>query len=273
METFVIDAYKYGDRIGAPWESQDYGVHDRSYNEIMRRANHYPDGTDESDIVNCFSDFTDSYTYTTKEKLLTDWLIFQNRNRRSARYGKTYEDHFRTIEWFIDNGQIDLERIYKLAQERNPGGSFGNGCLALVYPGYDYALQIKQDPISLIESFTRLVYTHDYAIRAVRFLSEIIEDLQDSKDLRDIRTDDPYVQEFLKHGLELTPDDYVIKYPDNIIALHTLFNSVYCAHNASSEQEVIVRCINFGGDVDSVLSTALMIFALIQHNQVGSGIG
>jgi ADP-ribosylglycohydrolase len=267
MNNSIIESYKYGDRIGAAWESQNYGWHNRSYDEIMQRANYYPEGTDETDIVNCFMGFTQNYSYSTRENLLLDWLIYQTRTRRPTRYGSTYKDHFKLMDWLINEGRVDLDKIRRLAQDRNSNGSFGNGCLALVYPVHCYAKQIRQDSLNLIKEFTRLIYTHENALSAVTFLHQIIEATETSTDMRKIKTDNICIQEFLNTGLSLEPEDYIKEYTENVKALHTLFNALYCAYDASDEKEVITRCVNFGGDVDSVLATAMLIFSLMSMTQ------
>jgi hypothetical protein len=249
----ILDAYRRGDRIGAPWEGSTLGPHELTYEQIVSRQGR---STDETDIVRCFLKFKEHYIFTNVEQLLLDWCVFHCQKHKCKGYGKTYTDHFRLMAWLEKKGKITLETIRRIASDRN---SFGNCCLSLVYPVHRYAKEIGLPPWELVEAFTTLVYTHPFAFGAVKLLSDVVEMAEEGGDLFTVRTDDPYAQDFLTEGIKLSPSEFIRKYPDNVIALHTLFYALYGAFEARSEREVIVKTVNLGGDVDSVLATALMI--------------
>ncbi|WP_191965657.1 ADP-ribosylglycohydrolase family protein, partial [Oryzomonas sagensis] len=64
--------------------------------------------------------------------------------------------------------------------------------------------------------------------------------------------------------IELTPEQFIEKYPNNVMVLDTLRYALYCVHKAYNRESLITYCVNFSGDVDSTLSVAMMLFELMK---------
>ncbi|KAB0669283.1 hypothetical protein F6V30_10695, partial [Oryzomonas sagensis] len=214
MKRPILEAFKLGDRVGTPWESNGAALSDHTYDEIMNRAGHYPDGTDESDIVDCWCRFIADYNFTTINSLLLDWCLIHYAGHRATSYGQTWQDHFSLMKSLIKKGPVDLDTIQAIAQDRN---SFGNGCLALVYPVHCYARTIEVDSQKLVEAFTRLTHTHTLAIEAVGLIHRVIAAAES-------RLDAFAGLDFI----ELTPEQFIEKYPNNVMVLDTLRYALYC---------------------------------------------
>jgi len=252
----VLKAYRRGDSIGQPWEGTSTGPLGLTYDQILSRKG---TTTDETDIVECFVKFKGAYQLKDVDRLLLDWCEFHYRNYKVTGYGRSYIDHFRLMKWLDRKGETRLDTIRSVARDRN---SLGNGCLALVYPVHCYAKDNGLPAWDLVEAFTMLVYTHPVALKAVRLLHDLIETAESGGDPFDVESGDPYVRQFLGQGIKLPAEEFIRTYPDNAIALHALFHALYGAHGAASEEEVIVKTVNLGGDADSVLATAMLIWAL-----------
>lgn len=244
----VIAAYQLGDRLGAPWESGDVLLTNRSMEEIQARENEYPNGTDESDIVRCFLSFADSYRYEGRDKLLLDWCAYHQRHHRASGYGRTYRDHFALVKHLIQKGQLNLDIIFQVSAERN---SFGNGCLALVYPVACYAASIGEDPKELAQNFTRLTHANSRAVNAVNILLRIILNPQEAPQI---------AQEICVDGI--SREELIVACPSNVPADWTFAYALFAALQGSREG-VILTAVNMGGDVDSVLALASMIRKII----------
>lgn len=144
-----LDAYRLGDRLGAPWEGSGPVWTPTTYEEIAKRANESPQGTDESDIVDCFLAFTEQYRFNGNlDDLLVSWVRFHAGHHRATSYGRTWKDYFRTVRYLDRKGELTVETLYTLARDRNRQGSAGNGCLALALPVYDYAAKLELRPTS-----------------------------------------------------------------------------------------------------------------------------
>lgn len=243
----VIAAYKRGDRLGAPWETGEVYLTDRSLREIYAREIAGMDGTDESDIVNCFLNFSEGYPFADVDEMLLDWCVYHQRNHRVRGYGRTFKKHFELVKFLIKEGRLSLETIRKMSRERD---SFGNACLALVYPVFCYAHAIGQDPFELVRSFTLLTHAHEKALAATNMLARIV-DSPDS--VASIAGD---------LGLINLPVERLIReFPTNIPADMTMVYALRCA--LECEQDKIVQmAVNLNGDVDSVLATAMLISTL-----------
>jgi ADP-ribosylglycohydrolase len=267
----VLNAYRRGDCIGQPWEGAGIGPLGLTYDRITSRKG---STSDETDIVECFVKFTGAYRFTDVDQLLLDWCEFHYRNYKVTGYGRSYSDHFRLMKWLDRKGETRLDTIRSVARDRN---SFGNGCLALVYPVHCYAKDNGLPAWDLVEAFTRLVYAHPVALAAVRLLNDLIETAEGGGDPFDVESGDPYVRQFLGHGITLPVEEFIRTYPDSAVALHALFHALYGAHGAASEEEVIVKTVNLGGDADSVLATAMLIWTLkdmrLQDQAVAHGEG
>ena len=244
----VIAAYQLGDRLGAPWESGDIALTDRSMVEIQARENEYPNGTDESDIVRCFLSFVEDYQYEGRDKLLLDWCVYHQRHHQASGYGRTYRDHFGLVKHLIKERQLNLDTIFRISAERN---SFGNGCLALVYPVSCYAASIGEDPTELAQNFTRLTHANSRAVNAVNILLRIIQHPQEA----------PLVAREI--GVEgISMEELIKTYPSNVPADWTLAYALFVARRGSHE-DVIMTVVNMGGDVDSLMAIALMIWEIM----------
>ncbi len=252
----VIAAYLLGDRLGAPWETGDVLLTNRSLEVIQARGSEYPNGTDESDIVRCFLSFVQNYRYEGREKLLLDWCVYHQRHHRASGYGRTYRDHFGLVKQLIKERQLNLDTIFRISAERN---SFGNGCLALVYPVACYAASIGENPTELAQDFTRLTHAQPRAVNAVNDLLRII--LNPKETLLVAR----------EIGIEGISREELIKvYPSNVPADWTLAYALYAALHGNRE-DVILTAVNMNGDVDSVLAVALMLEELISHHHSQTG--
>lgn len=244
----VISAYLLGDRLGAPWETGDVLLTNRSMEEIQASGNEYPNGTDESDIVRCFLSFADGYLYESRDKLLLDWCVYHQRHHRASGYGRTYRDHFALVKHLIKGQRLSLQTVFQMSAERN---SFGNGCLALVYPVACYAASIGEDPTELAQNFTRLTHAHSRALNAVNILLRIILN--------------PQVATLVAReiGVEvISLEELITAYPSNVPADWTLAYALFAARRGSHE-DVILTVVNMGGDVDSVLALALLLCEFI----------
>lgn len=269
----AIDLYKLGDIMGSGYEGGSVFYKPHTFEEIKKKMR---SGfrTDESDIVDCFNNFISDYRFRGKIPLLMDWVVYHSTHRSHVRYGKTYNEHFQIVGTLKSHDNLTLKELFSLAADK---GSFGNACLALVYPVYHYAETLnrgRDERCRLIIDFCRLTHPDPNAISAVTLLFAIIDMSLRGENIFDPKSHEVYskyyspklkkaLHSFLTGNINLIPEDFIQKYPNNIMALNTLFYALYAVRNASTVEEVATIVISFCGDADSVNATALMIWGIL----------
>ncbi len=255
----AIELFKLGDRIGSPFESGSLNPSFKviPIEEIMARLRKSGHGTDETDTVDNFLRFTEAYDFKTPEQFILDWFVFHSSHRSAYGYGRTLKDHFVTVLTLRAKNRLTISELQSISTDRD---SYGNGCLFLVYPLYRYFTELGMPPeekSKWVCEIGKLTHAHRSAQEAVRFLYDIVTNKGDTPG----RT--PYIEEFLTTNIDLLPDDFMKVYPDNIMALHTLFYALWCVRHSESLDEVATNVMGFGGDTDSVNALAYMIYHLL----------
>jgi hypothetical protein len=269
----ALEAYCLGDRLGAPWESNTAHWSPVEYLTIVKRSNAYPMGTDEADTVRCFQSFTDSYDFDDDiEKLLVCWARFHTKQRRATSYGGTWRDYFATVEALDKKGNLTADRLFVLADDRKPGGSAGNGCLALTLPVYDYAQKIGLPPVRLVQSFFRISHSSEHALGCAEFLCSLFDVLLYPKNEKIVTAScKPIRWFFADKEWEMPPEVFAQKYPNNLLCCYTVTHALYAAFRTRGNIWMIRDVVSMGGDVDSVLALAMMLFRLFYLDRVDHG--
>lgn len=243
MDMNIIEAFKKGDRIGAPFEGK--GMWLEISEERLHIAFSSTQGTDESSIVDCFIGYIAKYPWKgDMNSWLWGWLIYHQQHHGWG-YGKTYRDHFALVR-FLAKSRKSLSVADKLAKIReiaDEADSFGNACLALVYPLYQYAKANIQDipAREVVLWFTRHSHCNSDALKAVNRLMDAIDgDRINSPGEEVIRS---------RHCAE------------NATAWNTLMTAAYIS-DAQSEEEMYLQGIHVGGDTDSTIATAALLWQL-----------
>lgn len=275
----AIKLYKFGDVMGSSFECGSVYYRRLSFKEIAGRYVSCGFSTDESDIVDCFTKFISEYEYKDEPHLLYNWVIYHTKHRSLVKYGRTYKEHFLIVSTLQAKNRLTLEKLFELSEDKN---SYGNGCLALVYPVYHYAESLNLDMngrLKLVINFCRLTHAHPQAINAVTLLYAVIDIAMKGGDIFDSREhsvyDEYYSQElkdalrgFLSEHVDLEPKDFIKRYPNNIMALNTLFYALYSLKKADSMEEVVTNVLSFNGDADSVNALALMLWGMINSEKI-----
>jgi len=275
----VMELYKLGDVMGSVFEGGSVHYKRYSFDEIKGMYLRGGFRTDESDIVDCFNSFTSDYRFIGELRLLLDWVVYHAKHRAHVKYGRTYKEHFLIVGTLKAKNNLTLEKVFELSEDKN---SYGNGCLALVYPVYHYAesLNMGMDgSLKLVINFCRLTHAHPHAISAVTLLYVLIDIAMHGRDIFDPKEHSDYIEyygqklkeslhDFLTRNIKLEPKDFIEKYPDNIVALNTLFYALYSVKNATTIDETITNVIRFNGDADSVNALALMLWGFINSLKI-----
>lgn len=236
-----IEAFKRGDRIGLPFEG---GATFQPINEhLLEMALKSSQGSDESSIVDCFLKFVADYNYTTREQFVWDWVNYHQLHHGTG-YGRTMKDHFNLLSYMRKHTEKypDLDsRLNKLAEISKDADSFGNGSLALVYPAYFYGFVVGEEPAEFVRYLTSFTHTNEDVTRAVNLLMDIIEG----------KHVDAPTEEFIRKNC----------FAEHATAYNTLLTAMYIA-DAGTEMEVIRRGVWVGGDTDSTLATAMLLWIL-----------
>ena len=66
----------------------------------------------------------------------------------------------------------------------------------------------------------------------------------------------------------MPPEVFAQKYPNNVICCYTVTHALYGVFNARSGLGMITDVVSMGGDVDSVLALAMMLFRLFYPDRV-----
>jgi hypothetical protein len=269
----ALDAYRRGDRLGAPWESNSSHWSPVSYEQILARENRYPRGTDESDIVDCFESFVSGYEYDGDiDRLLVSWARFHDKHRRVTSYGGTHKNFFRVVRALDKAGNLTTKRLFELSAESKPGGSLGNGCLALALSVYAYSKVIAHDSKELVQLFFKLSHAHEGALGCARYLCDLFEAVEGGFDPLKVQPDCGVVNKFLANReWELPPEGFAKKYPHNVLCCITVIHVLYGVLNATSEVDLIERVVSMGGDSDSCLSLSLLLWSNLQNGNVEGG--
>jgi len=233
-----IDLYYKGDSIGAIAEGGAGGT--VSYERAMTGLKAYPNGTDESDTARLFIKYCASIDI--ENFSVTDWYAYHAKHRAATTYGKTWQktwqDHFLTVEYFLKkHGELDYDRLVAISKDR---GSNGNGCLALAYP----IVKIFGDRAEEIADLVT-AGTHDLARPTMKLL---VKFFQGRKSLADV-IDEAFPTK-RTDGWKLTP-----------LSHGCLWAAASIADEINLEN-VIIGALQQGGDVDSYLSLALLIWGV-----------
>jgi ADP-ribosylglycohydrolase len=266
----ALEAYCLGDRLGAPWESGSAHWAPVAYIKIVQRANNHPKGTDEADTVRCFERFVAGYNFDgDTESLLVCWARFHSKHYRPTSYGGTWRNYFATVKALDKKGNLGVDRLYTLAADCLPGGSAGNGCLALALPVYAYAKRIGLEPVTLMQAFFRISHSSAHALGCAAFLCSLFEALLDPDNDHQLAAScAPIRQFFAQQQWRMAPEAFARHYPNNMLCCYTVVHALYANFNAGSGLEMITAVVSMGGDVDSVLALAMLLFQLFYPNQV-----
>ena len=284
MDMTIIEAIKKGDRAGLPFEGsslfpQQFDLlHQSDFSEaaeiiwdvlasfsqetkdqvteklIDRRltlALKSNQGSDESSIIDCFIKFIERSAYSTDELFVWDWLCYHQQQHGTG-YGHTYRDHFNLVAYVCSHGDKypDLQsKIRKLVEIAADADSFGNGCLPLCYPAYCHAKTLGKDPAEFVRYLTGFTHANSDAIEAVSRLCSFIEDPSTIAVFYEnwgVADDEIFRQRFCT---------------GHATAYNTLVTAVKCAMK-ETEMAVIREAVRIGGDVDSVLATAMLVWSL-----------
>lgn len=241
-----LEAFKRGDRIGLLFEG---GAMFQLINEQrLEMALLSNQGSDESSIVDCFYQFAGVYQHTTKEQFVWDWVSYHELHHGTG-YGKTYMDHFNLVKYLREheNAYPDLgSKINKLKEIARITNSFGNAALALVYPAYYYATLVGEEPYEFVRYLTSFTHAHSDAMKAVTLLCSFIENPR-------------LLGEYQAPNREELKQLY--RTSSQVRAYNTLMTAIHIA-DAGSEIEAIRRGVYVGGDTDSTLATAMLLWTI-----------
>lgn len=248
MNQSIFEAYKWGDRTGLPFEGG--GIFPGSVNEeLLQHAAKSIQGSDESSIVDCFTAFTRTCQYTGTDQFVWDWCRYHQQHHGTG-YGKTYRDHFQLVKHIDRHPEQypDLQsRIGKLKEIALDANSFGNGCLAIVYPAYCYAQSIGEQPVAFVRHLVSFTHAHDDALQAVTLLCSFIEQPETIPSYS-IADDEEFRQRYCKA---------------HATAYNTLMTAAKCAVK-DGYMDVAQEAVRISGDTDSVLATAMLLWCLLQ---------
>ncbi len=241
MDMTIIEAYKKADRVGAPFEGKGMWINPGE--ERIQSAFKSIRGTDESSIVENFISYINYHPWNGNlDEWVWGWLAYHQQNHGTG-YGRTYRNHFLLVK-YLDKQPLSIqERLAKVRMIADEDNSFGNACLALVYPLYEYAKAYIPDipARELVLLVTRHSHTNLDAIRAVTRLMDVIDG-----------------------NLIEAPAEEMIR--DNHCAEHatawnTLLTAAYIA-DVATEEALYRRGIHVGGDADSTIATAALLWHL-----------
>ena len=246
LDSVVIEAYKKGDRVGAPFEGK--GMWLEMPEDRIQAALCNVQGTDESSIVDCFLGYVQRFPWEGQlDQWLWGWLVYHQQHHGIG-YGRTYRNHFNLVSC-LEKKKPCLPLEERLTTVRNIADeedSFGNGCLALVYPLYAYARAHipEYDPRELVMLVTCHTHSSENALRAVNLLMDCIDGLP---------IEPPTMEEIRRKH-----------YAGHATAWNTLMAALFIA-DVPSEEDLYRRGIHVGGDADSTIATAALIWQLGQY--------
>ncbi len=235
----LIRLYYLGDSIGAVAEGGAGGT--VSYERALTGLKAYPNGTDESDTARlllgyCNKVGTDNFS-------VIGWYEYHTKNRAATTYGKTWRDHFNTVEYILKkNGQLDYDQLVTLSKDR---GSNGNGCLALAYPIAKLFAGRAQETADRVTAGTHCMARPTMQLAVQYFqgrktLDDVIREAFPTKRL---------------DGWELTPLSHGCLWAAATIA------------KEPTVKGVIQKALKMGGDVDSYLSLGLLMWSMSRYQR------
>ena len=230
-----VDLYYAGDSIGAVAEGAAGGK--VSFDKAITGLQAFPNGTDEADTARLFLRYCNKVSVDNFDVL--DWYAYHTHHRSAAMYGKTWRDHFNTVDYILKkNGQLDYNHLLQLSKDRD---SNGNGCLALAYP---IATLFDDRALAVAEQVTAA--THIMAVPTMRIA---VAFFQGEKTL-----DEVIAESFPPHRNDLWD-------------LTPLSHACLCAAAIVAREETIEGVIRLalakGGDVDSYLSLGLLMWGKV----------
>lgn len=243
MDMKIIEAYKKGDRVGLPFEGK--GVWLEIPEKRIQLALKSSQGSDESSIVDCFLGYAAQHPWNgDMDSWLWGWLLYHQQNHGTG-YGRTYKKHFNLVRFLNKRRSAypvvqKLAKVLEIAADEN---SFGNASLALVYPLYQYArANITEIPArDVVTLFTHHSHSNANALKAVNRLMDAIDGSH----------------------IESPGEDFIRL--GNCAAKATAWNILMTAAfiaDVETEDELYRRGIWVGGDTDSTLATAALLWML-----------
>lgn len=254
MNMNIIEAYKRGDRAGLPFEGNQMwlDVPEERIRLVLKSAQ----GSDESSIVDCFLAYVDRNPWSGDlDGWLWEWLVYHQQHHGTG-YGGTYRDHFSLVAFLNrrrsgDTAEQKLAKVREIADEVD---SFGNASLALVYPLYQYASSNIPECSArdMVLWFTRHSHTNIDAYKAVHRLIDAIDG----------------------DHIDSPGEDYIRREccAEHATAWNTLMTAAFIA-DVETEDELYRRGIWVGGDADSTMAAAGLLWALkqIDHEEKNTG--
>ena len=239
----IIDAYKKADRVGLPFEGK--GMWLNVSEKRIQLALKSSQGSDESSIVDCFMAFIEMNPWSGNlDSWLWGWLTYHQQHHGRG-YGRTYRDHFNLVSFLRKrHPQYCLsQKLDKVREIADDADSFGNASLALVYPLYQYAKgTITEMPArDVVLWFTRHSHTNSDALKAVTRLMDAIDG------------------DFI-----VSPGEGFIRKEccaEHATAWNTLMTAAFIA-DVDTKDELYRRGIWVGGDADSTMATAALLWSL-----------
>lgn len=238
---YLIELYCQGDRFGAPFESA--GNAPVSFSDMMANRDRFPTGTDESDLVHNFIRFTKQYQWRGDGKhFAVEWAKFITANHRHTSYGKTWRELFALVRFLRKNRKdITFEGLSRIAKDVD---SCGNGILALAYPAWRYSKVVDADPFNLIHDLAAVSHANDLAKICLSSL----------------------IWHFSTRGKTRPPAELILAdFPEANYRMVThlapgcLLAAFECAQGKKLEDVLETAC-QIGGDMDSYLSLALLLW-------------
>ncbi len=252
MNMNIIEAFKRGDRAGLQFEGKQMWLDIPEWR--IQLALKSSQGSDESSIVDCFLGYVAKHPWNGDlDSWLWGWLVYHQQHHGRG-YGRTYRDHFSLIS-FLNKRRPEFTVTQKLAKVReiaDDADSFGNASLALPYPLYQYARGsiTEYTAREVVLWFTRHSHANDDALKAVSRLLDAID------------------------GNKITsPGEDVIRRNHcaaQATAWNTLMTAAFIA-DVETEDELFRRGIWVGGDADSTMATAALLWALGRHESEDTG--
>ncbi|RME05932.1 MAG: hypothetical protein D6816_08295, partial [Bacteroidetes bacterium] len=148
-------------------------------------------------------------------------------------------------------------------------GSAGNGCLALVLPVYVFARKHNLQPRRLVKAFCQISHAHGEALRASNFLCHVFEVHDGVKESLPFEELPSALREYVGQShWQLDPSGFVSRYPHNALAPEAVAYALYTVQNSKREEDVIALTVSLGGDVDSTLALALMLYKIVTRESL-----
>lgn len=244
-----VEAFKKGDRVGLPFEGRLlFPPIDEKRLQLALKSNQ---GSDESSIVDCFLGFVADYSYTNREQFVWDWMVYHQKKHGTG-YGRTMREHFALVDYLNKHPEQypDLgSRLAKLKEIADDANSFGNGSLAFVYPAYCYAKKIGVPTLEFILYLIGFTHTHADATEAVTRLHSFIGEPS------------RVAAYYREAGIDNDEAFWPKVSATNVTAGNTLAIAVKCAMQ-ETEMAVIREAVRIGGDTDSTLATAMLVWKI-----------